>query len=257
MRARSGLCFLASAALSLAACRRARPHPAALEPASAAKAALARERSRVDEARGLVRTEIARSFTLPTHLGEKRCPDAQLRKLPKAQRELALAVTDSRYQGRSVLPLRVTRHLVDPDPSRLESELIGIDHSATPDDAIDSIKWLAARRYIAVFHIVDFAKARRFHRIGHRHAEWDPGRILAWLVVHDVQSGNSICQTRLTVIGDAHGAPLSIRLRSVTRDRLTEELGKRLRQEARPALARLSSVLFLRGDSPAARLAAR
>lgn len=257
MRVRPALCFLAAALLSFAACRRSRPHRAVAEPSTGAKAALARERSRVAEARGLVRTEIARSFVLPTRLGERRCPDKELRQLPDGQRELALAVADSRYQGRSVLPLSVTRHLVDPDPDRLESELVGIDHSVSRDAAIDSIRWLAARRYVAVFHIVDFAAARRFHRIGHRHAEWDPGRILAWLVVHDVQSGKALCETRLAVAGDAHGAPLSIRLRAETRARLTEELGKRLRQDARPALARISSVLFLHGDAPAARLAAR
>ncbi len=194
---------------------------------------------------------------MPVHLGERRCPDAELAKLPGPQRELALALSDSRYEGRSVLPLSVTHHLVDPDPSRLESELIGIDHSASQDAAIDTIHWLAARRYVAVFHIVDFAGARRFHRIGHRHAEWDAGRIQAFLVVHDVRSGEAICQTRLVVAGDARGAPLSIRLRSRTRDQLTEELGKRLRQDARRALSRLTSVLYLRGDSPADKLAAR
>lgn len=257
MRARSAL-WLLPAVLAVAGCQRVRPsRPARARTAPAASAALARERSRVAEARQLVRTEISRSFALPTHLGDQRCPDAELRKLPMAQRELPLAVSDSRYQGKSVLPLSVMRHLVDPDPSRLESGLVGIDHSSSEDAAIDDIRWLASRRYIAVFHIVDFASARRFHRVGHRHAEWHAGRILAWLVVHDVQSGKALCQTRISVRGDAHGAPLSIRLRSRTRSRLTEKLGTRLREAAGPALARLGSVLFLRGSARAARLAAR
>lgn len=248
---------MASAILGFAACQRGRPRPLETAPAPAASVALAHERSQLAEARALVRTEISRRWTLPAKLHEKRCPDAELRSLPEAQRELALAVADSRYQGRSVLPLEVTRHLVDPDPNRLEAQLVGIDHQGSSDAAVATIRWLAARRYVAVFHIVDYGGARRFHRIGHRHAEWDPGRILAWLVIHDAKSGKAICETRLAVAGDAHGAPLAIRLRSGTRRRLTEQLGKRLRRAARPALSRLSSVLYLRGDAHAARLAAR
>jgi hypothetical protein len=258
MRPASALCILASVSVSLAACQRGRPYrPTGARPAPTASAALSRELSRAAEARALVRTEISRSFALPAHLGERRCPDAKLDALPEGERELPLAVSDSRYQGRSVLPLPVKRHLVDPDPSLLEAELVGIDHSGSQDSAVDAIQWLASRRYVAVFHILDFARARRFHRIGHRHAEWDAGRILAWLVIHDVASGKALCQTRLAVAGDAHGAPLSVRLRSRTRDRLTEQLGQRLRRAARPALARLSSVLFLRGDARAPGVAAR
>jgi hypothetical protein len=48
-------------------------------------------------------------------------------------------------------------------------------------------------------------------------------------------------------VGDATGAPLRVRLRSDTRDRLTDALGERLRRATSDALAKISGALLLPG----------
>lgn len=239
-------------ALGVAACDRPAPLDvqALPAPASTAAAAASADAARARAAADRLRMQIGRSYPTPHELDEQRCDDDAIRAgTSPGDRELSLAVVDSRADGRSVLPLRIKRYLLEPDPSALSMVLAGIDASRSKDAALDDARWLEARRYVGVYHVLDFALPRRFHRPDKRHAEWNAGRLDALFVVHDANSGAALCRKRITILGDATNASLAPRLRSDVRDRLTDTLGKRMRAATAAALARISAVLVLRGET--------
>lgn len=239
------------AALAVAACDRPSPRQSAPPTATSAAPAPARDDTAAARAAAdRVRAIASRTYAMPRELDEQHCDDAALRAgASPDDLEIALAVADARADGRSVLPLRVKHFLLDPDPSALGMVLSGIDPSLPTSTALDTAAWLEARRYVGVYHVVDFSMPRRFHRPEKRHAEWHAGRLDALLVIHDAKSGAALCRTRITIVGDATGAPLAPRLRSDVRDRLTDKLGKRMRAATPGALARISAVLALRGET--------
>ncbi|MEB2314166.1 MAG: hypothetical protein OZ921_19860 [Sorangiineae bacterium] len=203
--------------------------------------------ARAERLAARLREGLGRRFPLPRKLDDERCDDARLRAAGSGDAlELALTAVDERPGAKNVLPLVVTRALIAPEPAELALALEGIAPERAPGEALGEAEWLERRRYLGVYHVLDFGLPRRFHRPERRHAEWDAGRLDALFVIHDAASGAPLCQSRLTVHGDATGAPLAVRLRSDVRDRLTRALGAELRRRTPAALAGMSGALRLR-----------
>ena len=145
-------------------------------------------------------------------------------------RTLAFRAQDARFEKKNLIPLRVTRAFTSVDAPALESQLMR-------DEALDlaksRIEWLAARRYVGVFHVTDYAEPHWISLADRAKAEWVPGWIVAWLVVHDARSGAALCSTQVHVKNDVTNAPLGSRTRSETTERLTAESAPRWRTEPR------------------------
>ena len=89
-------------------------------------------------------------------------------------RTLAFRAQDARFEKKNLIPLRVTRAFTSVDAPALESQLMR-------DEALDlaksRIEWLAARRYVGVFHVTDYAEPHWIWRLDRAKAEWVPGWI--------------------------------------------------------------------------------
>ena len=194
-------------------------------------------------AREHIRERLVRKLAAPEKPKETPCPSFGN---PSAREgTLSLRVIDARYDTRSVLPLRVTRHLTEPDLNELDSVLAGIEPAGDVDGALAQVARLRERRYVGAYHVIHYAGPKWFVRTTTMRPAWDAGRFDAWFVIHDATSGEAKCAARVTVNGDATNAPLRTRLRSDTRDRLTTELGERARSATEDALARITSELRL------------
>jgi hypothetical protein len=238
---------LAAAALALACEASPKPAPppaAALAPARPPSA----EGTQAARARLLVlRT---REPIRPARFAERRCDDSALATRPEVERELSLRVTDGRYDKRHVLPMRVTRHVTAPDLNRLDQILAGVEAPDEKEAALSSVERLSRQRLVGVHHVVHYVAPKWVVRVGKLKPAWEAGRIDTWFAVHDAATGEALCSTRVSVVGDATGAPLRVRLRSDTRDRLTDALGERLRRATSDALAKISGALLLPGAGP-------
>jgi hypothetical protein len=194
-------------------------------------------------ARAQIRAALERPLPSPKRLKESRCSD--LGTLTEDERELSLRVVDARYDTRSVLPLSVTRNLTEPDLNQLDSVLAGIESADKPRAALDQVARFSKRRFVGTYHVMVYGSPKWFVKAGKLKPSWDAGRFDAWFAVHDAATGLPRCAARVTIIGDASGAPLRARLRSETRDKLTSALGERARQATSEALARIAPELRL------------
>jgi hypothetical protein len=234
----------AAAVLALACDRSPAPAPA---PPQAAVAARADRELPAKAARAQVQAMLAREMVRPQRFAEQRCPDAELGSRPAAARELSLRVVDARYDKRRVIPMRVTRHVTAPDLNRLDQVLAGVEAPQELAAAATSVERLSRQRYVGVHHVVHYVAPKWVVRVGRVKPIWEAGRLDSWFAVHEAETGKALCATRITVIGDATGAPIRVRLRSETRDRLTDSLGDGLRRATSGALARISGALLLPG----------
>jgi hypothetical protein len=205
------------------------------EPAMAAQEQ-SDDAARLESARARVRAELGRRWVRPSRPSEKRCGA-----LGPAESEPTLAVVDARVEPRSVLPLAVTRHVVEPDPSWLESVLAGVESEGASGEALAAAARLEQSRTTATLHVVHYVAPKWLVKAGSFKPFWEAGRLDGWLVLHDRQSGEALCQTRVTVAGDRAGASLAARQRSDERDRLTAELGRKTRQAVGAGLTRLGA----------------
>jgi hypothetical protein len=178
---------------------------------------------------------------------ERSCDDAALATAapsPEA-RVLTTRFAEARPEAKALLPLSVTEPLELPQLPLLESALSGVHGPGALARALERAAALRQSRFIGVFHVTRFGMPRWIWRIDRKKPEWVPGHVESWLALHDAQSGERMCQTRLWVENDTKDASLTRRLRADTRDRLTDELGRALEVEAPIALRRLSRVLVL------------
>ena len=228
--------LLALAALALA-CENPAPDPA--PPAPQLKPS---GDDAVRSAREHIRERLLRKLQAPEKLRETPCPS--FGELGARERTLSLRVIDARYDTRSVLPLRVTRHLIEPDLNALDAVLGGIEPGDV-EGALAQVARLEERRYVGAYHVIHYASPRWFVRTTTMRPAWNAGRFDAWFVIHDAKTGEAKCAARVTVNGDATNAPLRTRLRSDTRDRLTTELGERTRSATEDALGRITGELRL------------
>jgi hypothetical protein len=100
-------------------------------------------------------------------------------------------------------------------------------------------------RYLAELHIDDYAGPELFRRLNALHSEWAAGRVKGRLIVYDLTTRAPICQTPISVRGDASGAPIRRRLREATRASLEAKLLDGVRAEMNVALGGISGVLKL------------
>jgi hypothetical protein len=188
---------------------------------------------------------MAKDFVTPP-AREQKCDDAGWREPPSAGRRLVLGVRDARFEKKNLLPLDLTGRLTEPNLHALRQEL-ALSPKGRPLDASlgARVEALDARRFALVFHVTEHFGAERVFRKDRSRWEWMPGTLVAWLAVHDAGSGKALCQTLLVVKNDVKGASVAARLKSDTRERLTRELGRDVRAEAKRALTRITSALEL------------
>jgi hypothetical protein len=148
-------------------------------------------------------------------------------------------VVDARLVQKQLLPLSITNQLVEPNVPALESALAEVAGAGQRSVAVERTLALADEKYVSVLHITAYAAPRRIHRLGRRRAEWVPGVLEAWLAVHQLDTGVPLCQTRLLLRNDVTGESVSLRHRSATRERLTQQLGTELAKRLGPAMTRL------------------
>jgi hypothetical protein len=194
---------------------------------------------------------LTRHDELPRRVGERHCPDDVIRgqATQENERTLMLRVEDARVEKKSVLPLHVTSAVSSLDLGELEAAVTREEIGNLDRDSAARIDWLASRRFVGVFHVIDYSTPRWIHRLDRAKSEWVAGWLTAWLVVHDARTGDALCSTQVTVRNDTTGAPLQRRLRSETAERLTGELGSSLRSRTRESLARISDALRIE-DAP-------
>ena len=183
---------------------------------------------------------------------EKRCPDSRLRQLEldEARATLVLTSQDARIDTRYLLPLSLlTRLTQDARLQRQEPRPFPDSIAALPASSaaarrkLDEIELLMQRRFGGVYFVTGYVSPKRIRKPNRLRSEWVPGSLLAWFVVHDLETGEILCQTRLGVRSEVSDAPTSIRLKSDVRERLIRELGEELRAESSRALSRMTSVL--------------
>lgn len=183
---------------------------------------------------------------------DERCDDARFHDLPAEARTLVLAVRDARYEKKNLLPLDLTGALTEPKLHALRDELSLLPGGRAPSEALEEeIRALDGRRFAGVFHVTEHYAAERVFRMDRGRWEWVPGTLVAWLAVHDKDSGAALCQTLVVVKNDTRSVPVTARQKSFARERLTRELGRDVRAEAGRALRRISAVLELPGRQPA------
>jgi hypothetical protein len=97
-----------------------------------------------------------------------------------------------------------------------------------------------------VYHVLDYSEPKLIRRIGKLRKEWLPGVLSASFVIQDLERQKPVCQTEVMIVqNDVREAPISARLRSMTRDRLTKDLGTQLQARAAEALSHISGQLRL------------
>ncbi len=175
------------------------------------------------------------------------CDDGLLVELAPEEgaRVLSTRVVEARPEARTLLPLSISELLESTSLSRLESALSSMGSEADRRLAQDEVRSLATQRFIGVFHVTRFQEPKWIWRLDRKKPEWVPGHLETWLQIHDAQSGERLCQTRIFVTNDTREAPLTQRQKAVTRERLTAELGRETRKEAQGALSRISRALSL------------
>lgn len=175
---------------------------------------------------------------------EEKCDDARWQGLPVEARTLVLAVRDARFEKKQLLPLDLTAPLTAPKLHALRDALALLPPGQPPAAGVtDEIASLGGRRWVGVFHVTEHYGADRVFRTDRGRWEWTPGTLVAWLAIHDAESGSVLCQTQLVVKNDTRSAPLAPRLKSDVRQRLTRELGRDVKTEAARALRRITAVL--------------
>ena len=199
---------------------------------------------------------LARDLPQPRSLTPRVCPDDALRQAGEPS-TLHLLVRDTRYDRRQLLPLGITRRMapdeLEPIRKRFEQpdDELALhlyrrlrryeDATASQQELAD----LAARPFVAVAHVLGYIEPRLTRKPGARRRHWRPGVLDTMLVVYDLRDGQSLCQVRTTVRNDTSDAPILIRLRSDTRDRLKLQLADRWREMAVRQLGQITSYLQL------------
>ena len=186
---------------------------------------------------------------LPSRLSEERC-DASVGPAPAVIRAL-----DSRADQRQLLPLNVLRALETNELATVRASFVApSDPLAMPtyrrllgrEAGLDAERKLAAlreQRWVVVVHVVNYEGARLVRKKNELRRSWIPGVIDTWLGVYEVGEDVALCGGRVTVRNDVTDAPIRLRLRTMTRDRLVSQLTERWQSQARELVARVAPSL--------------
>jgi hypothetical protein len=234
--------------LACSGCDERRREPAA----QAAPPALARSpqakalAQRVAYRRFEVTERLAGELPRPERFRERACPDAML---DRSASTLLLATEDARYEPKHLLPLDMLEQLLGADRRfAAHARRFGDTAPASLGDdeaerELAELDQLAKRRYKAIYYITDYASPKLVRRKNRVRSEWLPGVVASWLVVHDLRSGEALCQTQVIVRNDVTDEPISRRMKATVKQRLVKELATALRSEGQVALARISKTL--------------
>ncbi|MBN2192929.1 MAG: hypothetical protein JW751_08935 [Polyangiaceae bacterium] len=204
--------------------------------------------------------ELARERSRPPRQSRMRCPDATLRGAG-GDPTLVLLARDDRLDRRSLVPLALLRELArdELDPVRaalglagsaVEREVAAAPSNADLMRAKSSLASLRDRPYVAEILLTAYAEPRIIRKVGALRSEWVPGLLAADLAVYERRSGTIVCQAPLLVRNHVADAPIAVRLRPSTRERLTLELGSELHVAGAAALAEMTD--YLRWPTPVA-----
>ena len=197
-----------------------------------------------------LRRRFAQPFAGPTELTERTCPDSHLGPLGETERMLVLEVADSRTNPKNLLPFKLLESLridalarveIDAlEPSRRDDKLRLVRSIAQGEQALFDLRALSKQRFLGVFHIVHYKEPELTYSPRKNRREWIPGSVIAWLVVHDLETGDAVCQTSLRAqnrINDGDGAGP---VREVVRGKLKNELILGLHTASVAALQRIT-----------------
>ena len=247
--------------LAAEGCDQSPHHAQPAEPAaeSAAEDALVYTSRQLSLRAGAALARLQEPMPPLTRFKVESCPDqvllADSPNLP--ERTLTLAVHDARYQAESLLPLAVTDPLQTRDDARLlgfyepsQAELANpferlLKSEADAKAAEQEVARLEQRQYKGVFHITLFKKPHLIRKKNKRRREWTRGVLRAWLAIYAIDTSKLLCQVEVISITDVGDAPITIRLRADTKQRLVRELTEELREKSQQALGSISKVLVL------------
>jgi len=197
--------------------------------------------------------ELERERPAASTRSAERCPDPLLR-AAGGDPTVFVRVSDRRADQRQLVPLSVRRAIGRDELEPLRDELDGRREdgargrsgalsTAEIERARGRIARLRARPYVAEFELSAYAEPRITRRAGSLRSEWVPGILAARLTVYDRRDGAVRCQTPLLVRSRVADAPVSLRLRPATRERLIDELGTELHAAGARALPAMSDHL--------------
>ncbi len=202
---------------------------------------------------------LAEPMPAPNRFHEQACPDERIgRRVSRvSQATLSLASDDARYEAHSLLPLTLTRPLMTHEREQVEQFFsVGAETADSlmartfkskvdADAADEAARELEQRLYKGVFHVTLYKKAHLVRKKHKLHREWTRGILRAWLVVYDIDGSEPLCQKEIIAVNDVSEAPISIRLRARTQQRLVRALAYSVRSQAETTLASMSRVLRL------------
>ncbi len=215
-------------------------------------------RARFDLAR--LGRDLERQRPPPDQRPPARCPDALLRGAG-GDPTVVLRVRDQRADRRQLVPLSVMRAIAPDELEPLRATLgvdlvdrapgnLGALSTTAIGQARASIAELGGRPYVAELRLSAYAEPRLTRRLGAARSEWVPGILAASITVYDRRDDTVRCQAPLLVRSRVADAPVSVRLRPATRERLIDELAAALHTAGAKALAAMSDHLRWPSSTP-------
>ena len=192
-------------------------------------------------------------LTPPNTRRDLPCPEALSGSTERTN--VVVRIRDDRFEPQNLLPLDLRARLQSDEFARVGEQYVGgpaalwnlesarlkgHESMSVAGAHLDQLGKLSA---LVALHITSYSKPHVFRRKGVIRSEWDAGTIGGRLVVYDLERAAPLCQSWLSVRGDATGAPLRRRLREMTRNRLHKELLDLTWKSMKDKLAQLSANL--------------
>lgn len=197
-----------------------------------------------------LRRRLEQRFDKPDTLVEKPCPDPKLKPENMGDLPLALEARDSRTEPTALVPFKILESLRDDALHRIET----VSLEATPrgdglrlvrslksgHDGLQLLRSLSAQRYLGVFHVLHYKPPELAYNARKNRREWTVGNIVAWLVIHDLNTGDALCQTGLRAQTSLETGKYSAQRREQMRRGFERDLVNMLRKGSVLALPRIT-----------------
>ncbi len=197
-----------------------------------------------------LRRRFAQPLAGPAELAERTCPDSRLAQLGETELMLGLEAADSRTNPKNLVPFKLLESLridalarVENDalePSSHDDKLRLVRSIARGERALLELRALSKQRFLGVFHIVHYKEPELTYSPRKNRREWTPGNVIAWLVVHDLETGDAVCQTSLRAQNRINDGASNSQVREVVRSKLQNELILGLQTASVVALRRIT-----------------